>query len=195
RVSRERTPRAGVLMRTIPLALPEVLLVEHKVFGDSRGAFFESWNERDFVAAGVDVHFVQENVSLSRRHVLRGLHYQVSQVQGKLVQVLAGKIFDVVVDLRRSSMNFGRSLHVTLDAQEPHSLWVPAGFAHGFLALAEDTRVQYKVTDFWAPHAERTLAWDDPALGVEWPLPAQALPIRSDKDRRGPPLALAETLP
>jgi dTDP-4-dehydrorhamnose 3,5-epimerase len=182
-------------MHATPLALPGVVLIDHKVFADPRGAFFESWNERAFAAAGIDARFVQENVSLSRRHVLRGLHYQVSQVQGKLVRVLAGKIFDVVVDLRRSSPSFGRSLHVTLDAEEPRSLWVPEGFAHGFLALADDTRVQYKVTDFWAPQAERTLAWDDPALGIEWPLPAQVVPILSDKDRRGQPLAKAETFP
>jgi dTDP-4-dehydrorhamnose 3,5-epimerase len=182
-------------MHATPLALPGVVLIDHKVFADPRGAFFESWNERAFAAAGIDARFVQENVSLSRRHVLRGLHYQVSQVQGKLVRVLAGKIFDVVVDLRRSSPSFGRSVAVTLDAEEQRSLWVPEGFAHGFLALADDTRVQYKVTDFWAPQAERTLAWDDPALGIEWPLPAQVVPILSDKDRRGQPLAKAETFP
>jgi dTDP-4-dehydrorhamnose 3,5-epimerase len=182
-------------MRSIPLALPGVLLIEHKVFADPRGAFFESWNERTFAAAGVDAHFVQENVSLSRRHVLRGLHYQATQVQGKLIRVLVGKIFDVVVDLRRSSATFGRSLSVALDAEEQRSLWVPAGFAHGFLALADDTRVQYKVTDFWAPQAERTLTWDDPALGIEWPLPAQVVPILSEKDYRGQSLAQAETFP
>jgi dTDP-4-dehydrorhamnose 3,5-epimerase len=182
-------------MRSVPLALQGVLLIEHKVFADPRGAFFESWNERDFASAGVDVHFVQENVSLSRRYVLRGLHYQASQVQGKLIRVLSGRIFDVVVDLRRSSGSFGRCLNVTLDAEEPRSLWVPKGFAHGFLALADDTRVQYKVTDFWAPQAERTLAWEDPALGIEWPLPAQVAPILSDKDRHGQTLAQAETFP
>jgi dTDP-4-dehydrorhamnose 3,5-epimerase len=182
-------------MRSVPLALAGVLLIEHKVFPDARGAFFESWNERDFAAVGIDVRFVQENVSLSRRHVLRGLHYQLPQAQGKLVRVLAGKIFDVVVDLRRSSATFGRSLNVTLKAEEPLSLWVPVGLAHGFLSLADDTRVQYKVTDFWAPQAERTLAWDDPALGIEWPLPPQTLPLLSDKDRRGQPLAQLETFP
>ena len=134
-------------------------------------------------------------VSVSRRHVLRGLHYQLPQAQGKLVRVLAGKIFDVVVDLRRSSATFGRSLNVTLKAEEPLSLWVPVGLAHGFLSLADDTRVQYKVTDFWAPQAERTLAWDDPALAIEWPLPPQILPMLSDKDRRGQPLAQLETFP
>jgi len=182
-------------MRSIPLALPGVLLIEHAVFADARGAFFESWNERAFAAAGLDMRFVQENVSVSQRHVLRGLHYQVTQVQGKLIRVLAGEIFDVVVDLRRSSAAFGRSLSVSLNAAEARSLWVPAGFAHGFLALADDTRVQYKVTDFWSPPAERTLAWDDAALGIRWPLLGQAMPILSDKDRRGQPLAQAETFP
>ena len=180
-------------MRSIPLALREVLMIEHAVFTDSRGAFFESWNERDFAAAGIRARFVQENVSVSARYVLRGLHYQITQVQGKLIRVLAGRIFDVVVDLRRSSPTFGRSLSVTLDAESPRSLWVPAGFAHGFLALADDTRVQYKVTDFWAPGAERTLVWDDPALGIQWPLPAQTAPLLSEKDRRGLTLAQAET--
>ena len=182
-------------MRSVALALPGVLLIEHKVFADPRGAFFESWNERAFAAVGIEARFVQENISLSKRHVLRGLHYQVSQVQGKLVRVLAGKVFDVVVDIRRSSASFGRSLSVTLDADEQRSLWVPPGFAHGFLALADNTRVQYKVTDFWAPHAERTLAWNDPALAIEWPLPSQIEPILSDKDRHGLPLAKAETFP
>jgi len=182
-------------MRAIPLALPGVLLIEHKLFADPRGAFFESWNERDFATVGIDQRFVQENVSVSKRHVLRGLHYQLPQSQGKLVRVLAGKIFDVVVDLRRSSASFGRSLNITLDAEEQRSLWVPVGFAHGFLALADDTRVQYKVTDFWAPQAERTLAWDDPALRIEWPLPPQVAPILSDKDRRGQTLSQAETFP
>jgi dTDP-4-dehydrorhamnose 3,5-epimerase len=182
-------------MRCTSLALPGVLLTEPRVYSDARGAFFESWNEREFAAAGLEARFVQENVSISRRHVLRGLHYQVSQVQGKLIRVLAGEIFDVIVDLRRSSTSFGRSLSVKLDAAVPRSLWVPAGFAHGFLALADDTHVQYKVTDFWAPAAERTLAWDDPALGIAWPLSAGLTPILSEKDRRGQRLAQAETFP
>ena len=182
-------------MRTIPLALPGAVLIEPTVYGDARGAFFEAWNERTFAASGIEARFVQENVSLSRRYVLRGLHYQVNQVQGKLVRVLAGAVFDVIVDLRRSSPGFGRSLSVTLDAGEPRALWVPPGFAHGFLALSDDTQVQYKVTDFWSPPAERTLAWDDPALGIEWPLPASTEPVLSDKDRRGQKLSEAETFP
>lgn len=182
-------------MRVVALDLPGVLLVEHDVFEDPRGAFFESWNERAFAAAGVEARFVQENVSRSRRWVVRGLHYQIHHAQGKLVRVLSGEIFDAVVDLRRCSPAFGRSTAVNLDAARPQSLWVPAGFAHGFLALADDTRVVYKVTDVWARDAERTLAWNDPALGIAWPLPAGITPILSGKDREGLPLARAETFP
>src|SRR6516164_6406994 len=182
-------------MRSIPLALPGAVLIEPTVYADTRGAFFESWNERAFAAEGIEARFVQENISLSKRYVLRGLHYQVSQVQGKLVCVLAGEILDVIVALRRSSAKFGRSLSVRLHAREPSALWVPPGFAHGFLALTDDTRVQYKVTDFWAPQAERTLAWNDPALGIQWPLPPQVSPVLSEKDRRGQTLAQAELFP
>jgi len=182
-------------MRIIPLALPGAMLLEPSVYADARGAFFEAWNERAFAAAGVESRFVQENVSLSRRHVLRGLHYQVSQVQGKLIRVLTGAVFDVIVDLRRSSPGFGRSLSLNLDGREPRTLWVPPGFAHGFLALEDETKVQYKVTEFWAPQAERTLAWNDPALAIPWPLPREIDPILSDKDRRGQTLAQAETFP
>jgi dTDP-4-dehydrorhamnose 3,5-epimerase len=179
-------------MRTVPLPLPGVQLIEHQVYDDARGAFFESWNERDFAAAGIAARFVQENVSHSRAYVLRGLHYQIPRTQGKLVRVLAGEIFDVVVDLRRSSPAFGKSCSVLLDATRARSLWVPPGFAHGFLALADETRVQYQVTDFWSREAERTLQWDDPALGVRWPLPAGVAPLLSAKDRDATPLARAE---
>jgi dTDP-4-dehydrorhamnose 3,5-epimerase len=182
-------------MRTISLALPGAVLIEPTVYTDSRGAFFEAWNARAFAAAGIEAQFVQENVSLSKQHVLRGLHYQVSQVQGKLIRVLAGEVFDVIVDLRRSSPTFGRSVSINLDARDSRFLWVPAGFAHGFLSLADGTQVQYKVTDFWAPQAERTLAWDDRALGIQWPLPPGTDPVLSDKDRRGQALAQAETFP
>jgi dTDP-4-dehydrorhamnose 3,5-epimerase len=182
-------------MRITPLALPGAVLIEPTVYADTRGAFFEAWNERALAAAGIEARFVQENVSISKRHVLRGLHYQVSQVQGKLIRVLAGVVFDVVVDLRRSSSGFGRSLSVNLDAREPRSLWVPPGFAHGFLALDDNTQVQYHVTDFWVPQAERTLAWNDPALGIQWPLPPGTSPVLSDKDRRGQMLVQAETFP
>jgi dTDP-4-dehydrorhamnose 3,5-epimerase len=180
-------------MRLVPLSLPGACLIEHQGFEDPRGAFFVSWNVRAFAGAGIEARFVQENVSVSRRYVLRGLHYQIRQAQGKLVRVLAGQIFDVLVDLRRSSPTFGRSVHVSLDSAARRSLWVPPGLAHGFLALADDTHVQYKVTDFWLREAERTLAWDDPALAVDWPLPAGRAPLLSDKDREGVPLARAET--
>jgi len=182
-------------MRLSALELPGLLLIEHQVFDDARGAFFESWNERDFAAAGIEARFVQENVSRSRANVLRGLHYQIRQTQGKLVRVLAGEIFDVVVDLRRSSPTFGRSCSILLDAVGARSLWVPPGFAHGFLALTDETRVQYKVTDYWSREAERTLQWNDPALGVRWPLPAGREPLLSAKDRDGAPLARAECFP
>ena len=181
-------------MRATALALPGVLLIEHQVFEDGRGAFYESWNERAFAAAGVEARFVQENVSRSRAYVLRGLHYQIPHSQGKLVRVLSGEIFDVVVDLRRSSRSFGRSLSLRLDAGA-RSLWVPTGFAHGFLSLADETRVQYKVTDFWARAAERTLQWNDAALGIDWPLPAGVEPLLSAKDREGQPLERAECFP
>ncbi|GAC1696673.1 MAG: dTDP-4-dehydrorhamnose 3,5-epimerase [Steroidobacteraceae bacterium] len=180
-------------MRAVPLALAGLVLIEHERFEDPRGAFFESWNERAFAAAGIGAQFVQENVSVSKALVLRGLHYQIPHTQGKLVRVLAGAIFDVVVDLRRSSASFGRSLAVSLDATRAASLWVPGGYAHGFLALADDTRVQYKVTDFWSRESEHTLAWNDPALAIAWPIPAGATPLLSTKDQGGAPLAQAET--
>ena len=182
-------------MRVSPLALPGVLLLEHEVFEDARGSFYESWNERDFAAAGIASSFVQQNVSESRAYVLRGLHYQIRNAQGKLLRVLAGEIFDVVVDLRRASPSFGRSLALTLDAARARSLWVPPGFAHGFLSLAPGTRVQYQVTDFWSREAERSLAWNDPALGIEWPLPPGVRPRLSAKDAAAPPLAEVETFP
>jgi dTDP-4-dehydrorhamnose 3,5-epimerase len=182
-------------MRAVPLGLAGALLVEHREFTDPRGSFFESWNERAFADAGIGARFVQENVSTSARHVLRGLHYQIRHAQGKLVRVLQGRIFDVLVDLRRSSATFGASASVILEGGDARSLWVPEGLAHGFLALAGDTRVQYKVTDFWSPEHERTLAWNDPALQIEWPLPPGTLPVLSDKDRRGQRLTEAETYP
>lgn len=182
-------------MRATALAIPGVFLIEHQVFEDPRGAFFEGWNARTFATAGIDARFVQENVSLSKRYVLRGLHYQIAHPQGKLVRVLSGEIFDVLVDLRRSSPTFGRSLHVNLDAHSRRSLWVPVGLAHGFLALADDTQVKYQVTDFWTREAERTLAWNDPTLKISWPLPPALTPLLSDKDRQGVALARAETFP
>ena len=173
-------------------AIPDVLLLEPKVFGDARGYFYESYNRRTFArATGLDVEFVQDNHSRSARNVLRGLHYQVRQPQGKLVRVTSGEIWDVAVDLRRGSPSFGRWVGMTLDAESRRMLWVPAGFAHGFLVTSESAEVLYKTTDYYAPEHERTLLWNDPALAISWPLAGD--PVMSDKDRRGTPLAGAET--
>ena len=167
-------------MKVTPTALPEVVLVEPKVFGDARGFFFESWNERSFAAAGITARFVQDNHSRSARNVLRGLHYQIQQPQGKLVRVLAGEIFDVVVDIRRSSPRFGRWTGVNLSAYSHASLWVPAGFAHGFCVTSESAEVLYKTTDFYSPEYERSILWNDPDIGIGWPLSAH--PVLSTKD-------------
>jgi dTDP-4-dehydrorhamnose 3,5-epimerase len=173
-------------------ALAEVLLLEPKVFGDARGFFYESYNRKTFAqATGLDLEFVQDNHSRSSKHVLRGLHYQLRQAQGKLVRVVAGEIWDVAVDLRRGSPDFGRWAGVLIDAVSKRMLWVPAGFAHGFLVLSEEAEVQYKTTDYYAPEHERTLLWNDPALAIAWPLTGE--PVMADKDRRGKPLAAADT--
>lgn len=182
-------------MRIQATAIPGVLLVEPRVFRDARGEFLETWNRRELAAAGIDAEFVQDNFSRSRQWTLRGIHYQMRQAQGKLVRVLAGEAYDVAVDLRRSSPTFGQHVAMRLSAENLHALWIPPGFAHGLMALADDTRVIYKATDFYAPEAERTLAWNDPALGIEWPLPTAVQPLMSDKDRQGALLATAETYP
>jgi dTDP-4-dehydrorhamnose 3,5-epimerase len=178
-----------------PTSIADVLVIEPKVFGDTRGFFYESYNRKAFAqATGQDVDFVQDNHSRSAKNVLRGLHYQIRQPQGKLVRVTAGAIWDVVVDLRRSSRSFGRWTGMKLDAETPRMLWVPAGLAHGFLVVSEHAEVEYKTTDFYAPEHERTLQWNDPALAIGWPLGMPAVqPNLSDKDRRGVPLARAET--
>ena len=182
-------------MKAKPTSIADVLVIEPKVFGDARGFFYESYNRKAFAqATGQDVDFVQDNHSRSAKNVLRGLHYQIRQPQGKLVRVTAGEIWDVVVDLRRSSRSFGRCIGMKLDAETPRMLWVPAGLAHGFLVVSEHAEVQYKATDFYAPEHERTLQWNDPALAITWPLGKPAVqPALSDKDRRGVPLAQAET--
>lgn len=149
------------------LAIPEVLLITPRVFGDARGFFLESWNRRSFAAAGLDLDFVQDNHSRSQRGVLRGLHYQIRQPQGKLVRVVAGEVFDVAVDLRRSSPHFGRWVGARLSADNAQMLWVPPGFAHGFLVLSEQADFLYKTTDYYLPEAERCLRWDDPSVGVQ----------------------------
>jgi dTDP-4-dehydrorhamnose 3,5-epimerase len=167
------------------------VVIEPKVFGDARGFFFESWNARAFSQAGIGAAFVQDNHSRSRRGVLRGLHYQISQPQGKLVRVIAGEIFDVAVDIRRTSPTFGQSVSVHLSSEDHRMLWVPAGFAHGFLVLSEFAEVLYKATDFYAPEHERSIAWNDPALAIRWP-EVGAPYILSAKDQLGKPLADAE---
>jgi dTDP-4-dehydrorhamnose 3,5-epimerase len=171
--------------------LPGVLLLEPAVFSDARGTFLESYNRRAFrQATGLEVDFVQDNQASSARRVLRGLHYQVRQPQGKLVRAITGEIFDVAVDLRRSSPAFGKWTGVRLSADVHRALWIPAGFAHGYLVLSEQAIVAYKATDYYAPQHERTILWNDPALAIRWPLEGE--PIVSDKDRRGAPLAAAE---
>lgn len=168
-----------------------MLVFEPRVFRDDRGFFFESWNARNFNRAiGADIQFVQDNHSHSARNVLRGLHYQIKQPQGKLVRAVRGRIFDVAVDIRTSSPSFGRWTGVELSDENCRQLWVPAGFAHGFLVLSESADVLYKATDYYAPEQERCLAWNDPDVGIAWPL--QAAPILSPKDAAGLPLREAE---
>jgi len=180
-------------MHRIDLPLAGPCLLEPEVFEDTRGLFFEAWNERTLGRLGIAAHFVQENHSRSTRGVLRGLHYQIPNGQGKLLRLLAGEIFDVVVDLRRGSATFGRWHGSRLNAQTRQMLWVPAGFAHGFLALSNVAEVLYAITDFYAPSAEHTLAWNDPTLGIVWPLEAAGVntPMLSAKDAHGLSLASA----
>jgi len=182
-------------MNTIATAIAGVLILEPKVFGDARGFFMESFNARDFAqATGLDIDFVQDNHSRSKQGVLRGLHYQVQQPQGKLVRVVQGAVFDVAVDIRRASPTFGRWVGVELTADNQRQLWVPPGLAHGFVVLSESADFLYKTTDYYAPRFERSILWNDPAIGIDWPLAAHgiAAPLLSDKDRAGVPLAQAE---
>jgi dTDP-4-dehydrorhamnose 3,5-epimerase len=180
-------------VKLIPTALPDVLLIEPRVFGDDRGFFFESWNKRVLAAAGLDAEFVQDNHSRSVRNVLRGLHYQTEHAQGKLVRVCSGEVFDVAVDIRKASPTFGRWVGMTLSAESKQMLWIPPGFAHGFLVLSEAAEFLYKTTDYWYPEHERTLLWNDPALGIVWPL--AGAPALAAKDAAGRPLALADVFP
>ncbi len=181
-------------MNVLRTAIPDVLILEPTVFGDARGFFFESYNQRRFAElTGVTASFVQDNHSRSARGVLRGLHYQIRQPQGKLVRVLAGEVFDVCVDLRRSSPSFGQSVCVTLSADNHRQLWVPPGFAHGFLVTSASADMAYKATDYYAPEHERSLLWSDPALAIPWPL--HAAPLLSAKDQAGTPFAQAEVYP
>lgn len=169
-------------MKVIPSQIPSVLIIEPRVFGDERGFFFESYNARQFAdAAGANVAFVQDNHSRSARGVLRGLHYQIRQPQGKLVRVIAGEVFDVAVDIRKHSPTFGKWVGEILSAENKRMIWVPEGFAHGFLVLSEYAEFLYKTTDYWAPEHERSIAWNDPDLCIDWPLQGQSA-ILSAKD-------------
>jgi dTDP-4-dehydrorhamnose 3,5-epimerase len=180
-------------MKATRLAIPEVVLLEPKVFGDSRGFFYESYNELVFrEATGVAPRFVQDNHSRSARGVLRGLHYQVRQPQGKLVRVARGAVFDVAVDVRRGSPTFGRWVGAELSEDNQRQLWVPEGFAHGFLVLSESADFLYKTTDYYAPEHERSIAWNDPEIGIAWPL--QGMPQLSAKDQAAGALSAAEGL-
>jgi dTDP-4-dehydrorhamnose 3,5-epimerase len=178
-------------MRVLPTSLPGVLVIEPRVFEDSRGFFFESWNRRAMLAAGIDADFVQDNHSRSRRGVLRGLHYQLQHAQGKLVRVVAGEVLDVAVDLRRSSATFGRHVAMRLSAADHRMLFIPPGFAHGFLVVSDVAEFLYKTTDYWYPEHERTLLWNDAALCIEWP--AGIEPSLAAKDAQGASLATAAT--
>lgn len=179
-------------MQVIPTAIPDVLIIEPQVFGDARGFFFESYNERAFRdATGLDVNFVQDNHSRSARGVLRGLHYQIRQPQGKLVRVVRGSVFDVAVDLRRSSSTFGHWVGVELSEDNLRQVWVPPGFGHGFFVTSESADCLYKATDYYAPEHERCILWNDPAIGIQWPV--VGAPQLSAKDRQGLLLAQAET--
>ncbi len=174
-------------MKVIPTAIPDVLIIEPKVFGDERGFFYESFNARAFQkATGLDVQFVQDNHSKSEKNVLRGLHYQIQHPQGKLVRVIAGEVFDVAVDIRKSSPNFGKWVGFTLSATNKQMAWIPPGFAHGFCVTSETAEFLYKTTDYWYPEYERCLLWNDPQLAVHWPI--DGMPILAAKDASGQPL-------
>lgn len=176
-------------------ALSDVILIHPRVFRDSRGYFLETWEQRKFAAAGIEAQFVQDNHSRSVRHVLRGLHYQIKQPQGKVVRVVTGRIFDVAVDIRRASPTFGRWVAATLSDENHDMLWVPRGFAHGFFVLSDFADVLYRCTDFYAPAHERTIAWNDADIGVAWPVPTGAEPLVSEKDAGGLPLRDADCFP
>ena len=180
-------------MQITPTSIPEVILIEPRLFVDERGFFLETFQARKNAAAGISQPMVQDNHSGSRQGVLRGLHYQIHNPQGKLVSVVVGEVFDVAVDLRRASPTFGRWVGVALSAQNHRQLWVPAGFAHGFYVVGEWAEVLYKVTDFYDPSSERTLLWNDPQVGIHWPLVDGREPLLSPKDAQGSTLANAET--
>jgi dTDP-4-dehydrorhamnose 3,5-epimerase len=178
----------------IQTAIPDVMVIEPVVKADARGFFVEVWHEQRYRSAGIDLPFVQDNHSRSGRGTLRGLHYQIQHAQGKLVRVAAGEVFDVAVDLRRSSPTFGRWVSAILSGENHHQLWVPPGFAHGFYVMSESADVLYKCTDLYASEYDRALKWDDPDVGVEWPL-SGGVPLLSAKDQAGVPLRDADTYP
>ncbi len=178
-------------MKFTPLSIPEILLITPKVFRDERGFFFESWQQQVFADAGIQADFVQDNHSRSIKNVLRGLHYQIRQPQGKLIRVIVGEVFDVAVDLRRSSPTFGEWAGAVLSAENFQMLWIPPGFAHGFLVLSDIAEFVYKATDFYAPQYERTIRWNDPQIQIDWPLQGQT-PILSTKDANGAAFQNAE---
>ena len=181
-------------MIVVHASIPDVLVLEPRVFGDARGFFFESFNARTFKEkTGINAQFVQDNHTRSAKNVLRGLHYQIKQPQGKLVRVTEGEVFDVVVDIRKSSPTFGLWATVTLSADNKRMLWIPPGFAHGFLVLSDYAEFLYKTTDYWAPAHERCIAWDDPQLNIAWPL--QGAPQLSARDQNGVPFLAAEVFP
>jgi dTDP-4-dehydrorhamnose 3,5-epimerase len=183
------------IMQFEPTEIPDVVLIRPKVFGDPRGFFLESWEEQKFASAGLDVKFVQDNHSRSACNILRGLHYQAPRTQGKLVRVVTGSVFDVAVDIRRSSPTFGRWIGVVLSDENHAMLWVPPGFAHGFLVLSESADFLYRCTDFWVPAHERAIIWNDPDLKIDWPLPPGVEPRLSEKDARAVRFRDAECLP
>ncbi len=179
-------------MEVVPSRLPDVLVIKPAIFEDPRGFFMESWNSKAFEEAGIDAAFVQDNYSSSVAGTVRGLHYQIEQAQGKLVWVVKGEVFDVVVDLRKSSPDFGQWAGELLSANNRKQMWIPPGFAHGFLVLSATADFQYKCTDYYAPEHERTLQWNDPDIGIEWPLLDEEKPILSSKDQAGVPLRSAD---
>jgi dTDP-4-dehydrorhamnose 3,5-epimerase len=179
-------------MKAVPTEIPDVLILEPEVFGDERGFFMEVWNQRTFAGIGVPVTFVQDNHSKSVRGTLRGLHYQIRQPQGKLVRVVAGEVYDVAVDIRRSSTTFGRWVARTLSAANKLMMWVPPGFAHGFYVLSDEAEFTYKCTDFYAPQHERTIFWSDEDIGIDWPIPDGSEPLLSAKDAGGAAIGSAD---
>ena len=180
-------------MRIIPTSIPELILIEPRVFGDERGFFMETFQAQKFTELGITNQFVQDNHSGSLRGILRGLHYQIQNPQGKLIRVVSGEIYDVAVDIRKSSPTYGKWVGTVLSTKNKHMFWIPAGFAHGFYALSEWAEIVYKATDYYAPQHERSILWNDPDLNIDWPLIAGQTPVLSSKDADGILLKNAET--